>query len=58
MRVVTSPDYKTSSSGLLFKDYDEGTGPQPEEGQQVSFEPLVSRHSFLSESNARAAFYL
>jgi FKBP-type peptidyl-prolyl cis-trans isomerase len=37
VRVVTSPDYKTSSSGLLFKDYDEGMGPQPEEGQQVSF---------------------
>lgn len=36
VRVVTSSDYKTSGSGLLYRDYEDGSGPQPEEGQQVS----------------------
>ncbi|GAQ79979.1 hypothetical protein KFL_000430210 [Klebsormidium nitens] len=37
VRVVTSSEYKTSGSGLLYRDYEEGSGPQPEEGQQVIF---------------------
>jgi len=37
VRVLTKAGYVEQSNGLIYKDYEEGTGDCPEEGQQVVF---------------------
>ncbi|KAI8463139.1 MAG: FKBP-type peptidyl-prolyl cis-trans isomerase [Monoraphidium minutum] len=36
--VIVADGYQVSPEGLLFKDFKEGVGAQPEEGQQVVFD--------------------
>jgi FKBP-type peptidyl-prolyl cis-trans isomerase len=38
MTVLTPEGYQVSPEGLIYKDYAEGTGNLPEEGQQVTFD--------------------
>ncbi|XVF73512.1 hypothetical protein PTKIN_Ptkin12aG0207500 [Pterospermum kingtungense] len=37
VKVVTSDDYIKSDSGLIYRDYEVGTGECPKAGQQVTF---------------------
>jgi FKBP-type peptidyl-prolyl cis-trans isomerase len=38
MTVLTPEGYEVSPEGIIYKDYAEGTGSLPEEGQQVTFD--------------------
>ncbi|KAG7672910.1 hypothetical protein Ndes2526B_g08562 [Nannochloris sp. 'desiccata'] len=38
MTVLTPEGYQVTSEGIIYKDYAEGTGNLPEEGQQVTFD--------------------
>ena len=37
VKVITSPGFVTQDDGLVYKDFEVGAGPTPEDGQEVTF---------------------